>query len=60
MNIKKITQFEIDKVRSAQQICIADMYNVLGVPISERECPECLVERGALIYRLTEWVEAIE
>jgi hypothetical protein len=60
MNIKKITQMDIDKIRSAQQVCIADMYNMLGVPLSERECPECLVERGALIYKLTEQVKEIE
>jgi hypothetical protein len=60
MTIKEITQMDIDKIRAAQQVCIADMYNVLGVPLSERECPKCLVERGALIWKLTELVLDIE
>jgi hypothetical protein len=60
ITFKEITQADIDKIRAAQQVCIADMYNVLGVPINERECPDDVMARGELIWELTRRVEAIE
>ena len=44
----------------SQQVAIAHLYNVLGVPMSARECPAGALERSALIWVLSERAKQIE